>query len=308
MGTAMQDFHHTSSSTTGSVDEARFTALWSAHRRRMLDLAFRMLLDVRDAEDVVQEAFARLARTDIAGIDDPEGWLVVVTGRLCLDRLRARRRRPTDVLDAAGNGRDLRDAGALDPSDHVALVDNVTVAMHAVLERLSPAERTSFVLHDVFQYPFEEVAAIVGRSPVSCRQLASRARQKLRDDSAPGRFTVDSATRRELGERFVDACMGRDLDGLLALLDPDVDGMGDVAGRHLFGAPAVARGILHYLGQGSPTLLHMPVGERIGIVTLDGHEVLALVLLTVREGRIVHLEALAGPGPRAAVGAALGLR
>lgn len=294
--------------TTGGVDEPLFTALWRAHRRRMLDLAFRMLLDVRDAEDVVQEAFTRLARTDIAGLDDPEGWLVVVTGRLCLDRLRARRRRPTDALDAVGEAGDVRDARALDPSDHVALVDNVTVAMHAVLERLSPSERTSFVLHDVFQYPFEEVAEIVGRSPVSCRQLASRARQKLRDESAPGRFAVDSVTQREIGERFVEACTSGDVDGLLALLDPAADGDGDLARRPVVGARNIVRGVLHYIGpRVSPTLLHMPVGERVGIVALDGHDVLALVLLTVRDGRIVHLEALAGPGPRAAVAAALGL-
>src|SRR6202035_545814 len=118
MGTAMERPDHTAS----GVDEPVFTALWNAHRRRMLDLAFRMLLELRDAEDVVQEAFTRLARTDIEGIDDPEGWLVVVTGRLCLDRLRARRRRPTEALDVVDDPFDPR---ALDPSSQVTLVDNV---------------------------------------------------------------------------------------------------------------------------------------------------------------------------------------
>src|SRR5882672_4361781 len=113
--------------TATDADEPVFTALWEAHRRRMLDLAFRMLLDLRDAEDVVQEAFARLARTDIAGIEDPEAWLVVVTSRLCLDRLRARQRRPTDALDVVGDAFDPR---ALEPSSQVTLVDNVTLAMH----------------------------------------------------------------------------------------------------------------------------------------------------------------------------------
>jgi len=130
--------------TTPRPDDPVFNALWKAHRRRMLDLAFRMLLHVPDAEDVVQEAFARLARTDIAGIEDPEGWLVVVTSRLCLDKLRTRRRHPTDALDVAG---DPFDPHGLDPANYVTLVDNVTLAMHALLERLSPAERTSFVLH-----------------------------------------------------------------------------------------------------------------------------------------------------------------
>src|SRR5437879_9041821 len=145
MGTAMDR----PDQTTFRADDPAFSALWEAHRRRMLDLAFRMLLHFPDAEDVVQEAFARLARTDIAGIDDPEGWLVVVTSRLCLDRLRTRRRRPTDGLDLVD---DPFDPHALDPSNQVALVDNVSMAMHALLERLSPAQRHSFVLRHVLQH------------------------------------------------------------------------------------------------------------------------------------------------------------
>jgi RNA polymerase sigma-70 factor (ECF subfamily) len=287
-----------------AVDPA-FTALWAAHRRRMLDLAFRMLLDPGDAEDAVQEAFARLARADIAGLDDPEGWLVVVTGRLCLDRLRTRRRRPTDVLDTGDDPFDLQ---ALDPSSHVTLVDTVTLAMHALLERLSPAERTSFVLHDVFQYPFAEVAAIVGRTPASCRQLASRARRTLQEASSTGRFPVDSAVQRRLGERFVEVCTGGDLEGLLALLDPAVDGAGDVVPDLLVGAAVVAPGILRYLGPPvSPTLLHLPVGERIGVVAVRDRRVLALVLLSVEHGLVTHVDALAGPAPRAAVSVVLGL-
>jgi RNA polymerase sigma-70 factor (ECF subfamily) len=291
---------------TSGADDPVFTALWNAHRRRMLDLAFRMLLDLRDAEDVVQEAFARLARTDIAGIDDPEGWLVVVTGRLCLDKLRARQRRPTDALDVVD---DRFDRHAVDPSTQVTLVDNVTLAMHALLERLSPAERTSFVLHDVFQYSFEDVATIVGRSPAACRQLASRARRTLQAESATGRFPVDSALQRQVSERFIEACTDGDLKGLLALLDPAVDGAGDLAPEVVVGAANVAPGILRYLGPpGSPTLLHLPVGDRIGIVALRDRRVLALVLLTIDNGLVVHVDALAGAGPRAAVSAALGLR
>jgi RNA polymerase sigma-70 factor (ECF subfamily) len=302
MGTAMEP----PDPPAFGVDEPQFAALWDAHRRRMLDLAFRMLLDLRDAEDVVQEAFSRLARTDITAIDDPEAWLVVVTSRLCLDRLRSRQRRPTDALDVIDDPFDPR---ALDPANQVTLVDNVTVAMHAVLERLSPAERTSFVLHDVFQYPFEEVATIVGRSPAACRQLASRARRTLQAESATGRFPVDSALQRQLSERFIDVCTGGDLEGLLSLLDPDVDGAGDIVPGVVTGAAEVAPGILRYLGPpASPTLLHLPVGDRIGIVAMRDHRVLALVLLTVDNGLVVHVDALAGEGPRAAVSAALGLR
>jgi RNA polymerase sigma-70 factor, ECF subfamily len=290
--------------TSGAGDPV-FTALWEAHRRRMLDLAFRMLLDFPDAEDVVQEAFTRLARADIAGIDDPEGWLVVVTSRLCLDRLRTRRRRPADALDLA---EDPFDPHALDPSGQVALVDNITMAMHALLERLSPAERTSFVLHDVFQYSFEEVAIVVGRSPASCRQLASRARRTLQAESATGRFPVDSALHRQVSERFIQACTGGDLEGLLSLLDPAVEGAGDIVPGVLAGAAEVAPGIMRYLGPpASPTLLHLPVGGRIGIVAMRDRRVLALVLLTIDNGLVIHVDALAGEGPRAAVSTALGL-
>jgi RNA polymerase sigma-70 factor (ECF subfamily) len=291
--------------TASGVDEPVFDALWKAHRRRMLDLAFRILLDLRDAEDAVQEAFTRLARMDIAGIDDPEGWLVVVTTRLCLDRLRTRRRHPTDALDVATDPFDPR---ALDPSNRLTLVDNVTLAMHALLERLTPAERTSFVLHDVFQYSFEDVATIVGRSAAACRQLASRARRTLQAESAPGRFAVDSALQQQISERFIEACAGGDLEGLLTLLDPTVDGASDVVPGVVVGSAEVGPGILRYLGPpASPALLYLPVGDRVGIVAMRDHRVLALVLLTIENGLVAHVDALAGEGPRAAVSTALGL-
>jgi RNA polymerase sigma-70 factor (ECF subfamily) len=303
MGTAMQGRDHPPSGDHDPV----LTALWTAHRQRMLDIAFRILLDLGDAEDVVQEAFSRLARTDIPAIDDPEAWLVVVTSRLCIDRLRTRQRHPTDARDVAAA--DPYDPHALDPSDHVTLVDNVTLAMHALLERLSPAERTSFVLHDVFQYPFDEVATIVGRSPAACRQLASRARRTLRTESTAGRFPVDVAVQRQLSERFIEACRGGDLDALLALLDPAVEGASDTVPGVVAGATNVAPGILRYLGPpASPTLLHLPVGDRIGIVALRDHRVLALVVLTIGNGLVVHVHALAGQAPRAAVSTILRLR
>ena len=286
-------------------EQPAFAPLWRAFRRRMLDIAFRMLLDVGEAEDVVQEAFVRLSRLDIASIEDPEGWLVVVTGRLCLDRLRTRRRRPATPLDMID---DPFDAWALEPSDRVTLVDSVTLALHSLIERLTPAERTAFVLHDVFQFPYEDIATIVGRSPGACRQLASRARRALRADTSTGRSPVDPAQQRRISEQFIRACEGGDVNGLLALLDPAVEGAGDTVPAVVVGAANVAPGILRYLGPpASPTMLHLPVGDQVGIVALRDHRVVALVLLTIEKGLVVHVHALAGPGPRAAVSTALGL-
>jgi RNA polymerase sigma-70 factor (ECF subfamily) len=293
------------STERGAPEDPALTAAWKAHHRRMLDLAFGMLLDRGEAEDIVQEAFTRLARVGAATVDDPAAWLVVVTSRLGLDRLRARRRRPSDAHDSFD---DLFDSHAVDPTGHVTLADNVSLAMHALLERLSPAERTAFVLHDVFGYTFEETGTIVGRTPVATRQLASRARRALHAESTAGRFGVDPTTQRQLGERFVAVCAGGDLDALLGLLDPAVAGAGDIAPEVIVGAANVAPGILRYLGPPvSPTLLALPVGDRLGIVALRGRQVLALVLLTVEDGLIAHIDALAGKGPRAAVAAVLGL-
>src|SRR5262245_11789176 len=154
---------------------------WREHRRYVLDIAFRMLGNLSEAEDVVQEAFSRLLRVDVDAIEDVRGWLVVVVSRLCLDRLRAERRHPKGP--AWPSGPEPADQ-ALDPADRVTLDDSIRIALNTVLERLTPAERTAFVLHDVFQYPFETIGDIVGRSPAACRQLASRARRSIRTEAA----------------------------------------------------------------------------------------------------------------------------
>jgi RNA polymerase sigma-70 factor (ECF subfamily) len=295
--------------TTPRTDDDTFDGLWRTHRRRMLQLALRMLSNLGDAEDVVQEAFARLARTDPATLDDVEGWLVVVTGRLCLDRLRSRRRHPSDPWPGTDGAAPSTPAAGTppDPADHVALVDSVTLSMHVVLERLTPAERTTFVLHDVFQLPFEEIGTIVGRSPEACRQLASRARRAVRATAAERRFVLEHDAARVVAERFIAACANGDLDSLVALLDPAVDGTGDVVAEHLVGAEHVGPGIMRYLGPAAGALLlHVPIDDRAGIVAVRDGRVLALVVLTVTDQRVTHVDALAGAGPRAAVAEVLG--
>jgi RNA polymerase sigma-70 factor, ECF subfamily len=271
---------------------------WREHRRYVLDIGFRMLGSLSEAEDVVQEAFARLMRTDIDEIDDVRGWLVVVVSRLCLDRLRAERRHPT-VPEWPGGAEPA--AGDLDPADRVTLDDNVRLALNVVLERLSPAERTAFVLHDVFQYTFEAIGEIVGRSPAACRQLASRARRTIRADAGAGRFTVETAEQRRVTDSFIAACASGDLDALLAVLDPDVSGQADLGGTigllpPVVGRDGVAGNVLLFFGPStSTTLLSLPAGDDVRLMALRDERVFAILTLKVRHGRVDHIDAVVDP-------------
>lgn len=276
---------------------------WREHRRHVLDIAFRMLGNLGEAEDVVQETFARLVRANLDEIDDVGGWLVVVASRLCLDRLRSERRHPMSPEESIDERETPRPA---DPADRVTLDDNVRIALQVVLERLTAAERTTFVLHDVFQYPFESIAEIVGRSPAACRQLASRARRAIQADASSTRFAVEPAEQRQVTERFIAACTSGDIDALLEVLDPDVSGGADV-GATLFGRDDVAAGVLRYLGPDSATtVLSLPARDRAVLVVLRGERVGALLTLTIEGERIVHFDVIAHPARLAPIGTALG--
>jgi len=283
---------------------------WRDQRRHVLDVAFRMLGNLSEAEDAVQEAFARLVRADVARIDDVGGWLVVVVSRICLDKLRSRRRHPT-APDASVGDRPAVDA--VDPADRITLDDNVRIALHLVLERLSPAERTAFVLHDVFQYPYDSIAEIVGRTPAACRQLASRARRTITEDAAgPRRFRVESAEQRLVTERFIVACSTGDLAGLLAILDPDVDGVADVGGSvgvvTTTGPADVTAAALRFLGPDSATtLLSLPADQEAGVVAVRRGRVVTYLALSVRHARIHHFDGIVDPVKLAPLTAALGL-
>ena len=197
-----------------SSRDARVRAAWEADRGYLFAIAAGMLGRPAEAEDVVQEAFARLAGASVGDIGDVRGWLVVATRRLCLDRLgsaEARRTTPTAEPPEAGQQ-------GVDPADQLALDDEVRRALAVVVDRLSPAERTSFILHDIFGFPFGAVAELVGRSPAACRQLARRARLSIRSGSSgsgvpppPSRGQVAA----DLAERFISVCQGGDLSGLI---------------------------------------------------------------------------------------------
>ncbi|MFY9922724.1 MAG: RNA polymerase sigma factor SigI [Mycobacterium sp.] len=271
-------------------------AAWRSHRPYLVNLAYQMLSDVGEAEDVAQEAFLRLARTDIGEIDDVRGWLTVVAGRLCLDQLRSARAR--HERPETSESVDVMPSAEPDPADRVTLDDEVRAAMLEVLRRLSPGERVSFVLHDVFQMPFEEIAETVGRPVGTCRQLARRARGKFAD-GAPRVADIADAEHQLVTERFITACANGDLEGLTAVLDPAVWGVGTILGEHApppqvnHGPEAVGSNLLRYLGHGA-TLVNGPVGEPV-LLAFAERRLFAVIVLTMRDNLVLKIEATVDP-------------
>src|SRR6201999_1681340 len=196
-----------------------------SHRPYLVNLAYQMLGDVGEAEDVAQEAFLRLSRADASQIDDVRAWLTVVAGRLCLDQMRSARARH-EQPDASG-GFEVVPSRDADPADRVTLDDEVRTALMEVLRRLSPGERVAFVLHDVFAMPFDAIAETVGRPEGTCRQLARRARAKFAA-AQPKLTDITTAEHHLVTEKFIAACAGGDVAALTSVLDPTVWGSGTI--------------------------------------------------------------------------------
>jgi RNA polymerase sigma-70 factor, ECF subfamily len=276
--------------------EAQIAAAWREHRPYLVNLAFRMLGDIGEAEDVVQEAFARLLKARIEDIDDERGWLIVVTSRLCLDRLRSARVRrerphPNDEVDEVAPG----PTRSPDPADRVTLDESVRQALLVVLDRLTPAERVAFVLHDIFQMPFEEVGSTVGRSAAACRQLAKRARQKIEEANGQPGLEMAPPEHRVVAERFIAACTTGDLAGLLEVLDPEVSGGVDLRpGLVVRGADRVAANILYFWGQRA-TLVDLSSGPRSTLLAYVDRRLAGLLELTMAGGRITKIHVVAEP-------------
>ncbi|MDX1886300.1 RNA polymerase sigma factor SigI [Mycolicibacterium sp. 120270] len=271
-------------------------AAWRSHRPYLVNLAYQMLGDVGEAEDVAQEAFLRLSRADLDGIDDVRGWLTVVAGRLCLDQLRSARAKheyPGDIESS-----EPRRSSEPDPADRVTLDDEVRSAMLELLRRLSPGERVSFVLHDVFGMPFDEIAETVGRPVGTCRQLARRARNKF-TAAAPRLAEVAETEHQLVTERFITACANGDLEALTAVLDPTVWGVGTILGEAAppqqvnHGPDEVGRNLLRYLGQGA-TLVTGPVGEPV-LLAFAQRRLFAVIVLTIRSNLVCKIEASVDP-------------
>jgi RNA polymerase sigma-70 factor (ECF subfamily) len=277
-----------------SVDEAV-----RGHRPYLVNLAYQMLGDVGEAEDVTQEAFLRLSRSDPSHIDDVRAWLTVVAGRLCLDQLRSARARHEQPEESAAL--DITPSREFDPADRVTLDDEVHTALLEVLRRLSPAERVAFVLHDVFQMPFDEIAETVGRPVGTCRQLARRARAKFAD-AASRPAEVAPAAHQHVTEAFITACANGDLAKLAALLDAEVWGVGTVLADPAppqqinRGPHDVAVNLLRYLGPGA-IVVGVPPGEPV-LLAFDHGRLFAVVVLTIRDGKVLNIEATADPSAR----------
>jgi RNA polymerase sigma factor (sigma-70 family) len=279
----------------------RLAEQFEEHRRHLRAVAYRMLGSVSEAEDAVQEAWLRLSRTDVRGIDNLRGWLTKVVTRVCLDMLRTRASRREDPLDvhvpdpiiarAIGRGDEGPEADAM-------LADSVGLALLVVLEKLEPAERLAFVLHDVFAMTFEEIAPIVDRSVVATRQLASRARRRVQGQAPTP--DADLATQRRVVDAFLAAVRDSDFEALVTVLDPAIvlraDG-GALKGvsRLVRGAQAVVAQAAAFskLGLSSQVVL---VNGNIGVVSrLPDGRVLSVIGFTIGGGKVVEMDILADP-------------
>src|SRR5438105_7750504 len=205
------------------------TERFEENRPRLRGVADRMLGSFSEAEDAVQEAWLRLNRIDTATVDNLGGWLTTVVSRVCLDMLRSRKSRREEPIGAQVTEPRMAHGEGADPEGEALLADSVGVALLVVLDTLTPAERLVFVLHDLFGMPFDEIGSIVGRSPAAAKQLASRARRRVRGSTAPSH--AGKARQREVVEAFLGAVRAGDLEGLLAVLDPDAVIRIDAAAR-----------------------------------------------------------------------------
>ena len=264
------------------------------HRTHLRAVAYRMLGSLSEVDDAVQEAWLRLSRADTAGIDNLGGWLTTVVARVCLDMLRSRQSRREEPFAPDAPEPVAAGTRGSSPEQEALLADSVGLALLVVLDRLTPAERLAFVLHDMFAMPFEEIAPIVGRSPTAARQLASRARRRVRGGEVP---QPNRVRQREIVDAFLAALRGGDLEGLLAVLDPDLVVRTDIAG-----APAESRGAAAYAKQAvvfakaARFLRPALVNGTIGVVLAPHGRLLRALRMTIEDGKITQIEIIGDPG------------
>ncbi|MBB5958496.1 RNA polymerase sigma-70 factor (ECF subfamily) [Saccharothrix tamanrassetensis] len=281
-----------------------------SERRRLVNLAYRLLGSLAEAEDVVQETYARwyaMSRQQQAAIASPGGWLTRVAGRICLDLLRSARVRresyvgtwipePLPGRTEWGNGRS--NGAPADPADRITLDESVNMAFLVVLESMTPAERVAFVLHDVFRYPFAEVADIVGRTPAACRQLATSARRRIRAAQAP---TPPTALQARIVRDFKRAWEAKDVNALIGLLDPAATAVGDGGGvvtalpHPIEGAEQIARFLTGRIPARQPAIRECTVNGRPGLVAQLDDVIMSVYAFEVVGDRIKRIWAVLNP-------------
>jgi RNA polymerase sigma-70 factor (ECF subfamily) len=267
-------------------------------RSHLRAVAYRMLGSASDADDAVQEAWLKLSRSGSGDIANIAGWLTTVVARVCLDMLRSRASRREEPLDTQVFEPAAPGALGGDPEQEALLADSVGLAVLVVLERLTPAERVAFVMHDMFAVPFEEIAPVVGRSPEAARQLASRARRRVRGAGIPE--GSDLARQREVVDSFLAALRGGDFDGLLGVLDPDIlvriDSFAGAPGgpREIRGASNWARGALAF-SQAARFVQPALVDGRVGLVLAPHGRLSRVLRFAFSGGKISRADIIADP-------------
>lgn len=268
---------------------------FESNRSHLRAVAYRILGSLAEADDAVQESWLHFSRSDTSGVKNLGGWLTTIVARICIDMLRARNSRGEQPLDAPDLQHITSSVGAIDPEQEALLADSVGLALLVVLDTLNPDERIAFVLHDIFAVPFAEIAPILDRSPTAARQLASRARRRVRGSS-----TVPAAEltrQRQVVHAFLAAARAGDFDALLTVLDPEVEFRADrtaiSAGEssELYGAASVARQFLGRAQSACPAL----VNGVVGIVVTRHSRLFGVLNLTVIDNKIVKIEAVADP-------------
>jgi RNA polymerase sigma factor (sigma-70 family) len=280
-------------------DSARLVDQFETHRAHLRAVAYRMLGSTGEADDAVQEAWLRVSRSGTDGVENLGGWLTTIVSRVCLDMLRSRRSRreaPLEEPDVCMPDPIVGRGDRIDPEQEALLGDSVGLALLVVLQSLSPAERLAFVLHDMFGVPFGEIGPIVGRSPTAARQLASRARRRVRGTTVVP--DPDLARQRQVVEAFLAASREGDFEALLAVLDEDVVLRADYgaagASRLIRGARAVAGGALAF-SRFAPFARPALVNGAAGLVTVREDRPLSVMGFTVVRGKIAEIDVLADP-------------
>jgi RNA polymerase sigma factor (sigma-70 family) len=277
------------------MDELELANTFDRQRPRLRAVAYRILGSLSEADDAVQEAWLRLARSDAGQIDSLERWLTTVVARICLNLLRSRRTRGEQPLDGLRPEPIIDDPAGTDPEHQALLADSVGIALQVVLDTLSPAERLAFVLHDMFAVPFDEIAAMVDRSPQATRQLASRARHRVRD-AAPAP-DPDLSRQRAVVDAYFAASREGDIEALAAVLDPGVllrSHRRDGDPIELHGAEQVARGAM-MARRFAPHVRPALVNGAAGVVAFDGERPFAVLAFTVLGDRAVAIDVFNDP-------------